>query len=225
MLHTREARPRLAIGQSTPGEKAPLAGVARRIFLRHHFVIGVCLVQTITSWRGTFLLLHDQQVLKQAPSAFLGVYHTVTALMIMHAPEVVIQLQNDLGRYLARTTWVVISLVPPYVTMCKVYCQVTLLWKNEERARRGQCQLTVQMNDWDIRTTTSLGLTCLWVSFWQKKKKNSENGKKKKKKKKTAWTDWGTLAVFAMLSSFPGCNTSLLIEGKGGRNTRNCSLL
>ena len=52
----------------------------RRIFLRHHFVIGVCLVQTITSWRGTFLLL--QQVLKQAPSAFLCVYHTVTALII-----------------------------------------------------------------------------------------------------------------------------------------------
>ena len=43
--------------------------------------------------------------------------------------------------------------------MCKVYCQVTLLWKNEERARRGQCQLTVQMNDWDIRTTTFLGLS------------------------------------------------------------------
>ena len=43
-------------------------------------VIGVCLVQTITSWRGTFLLL--QQVLKQAPSAFLCVYHTVTAPMI-----------------------------------------------------------------------------------------------------------------------------------------------
>ena len=41
--------------------KAPLAGDARRIFLRHHFVIGVCLVQTITSWRGTFLLL--QQIL------------------------------------------------------------------------------------------------------------------------------------------------------------------
>ena len=98
----------------------------------------------------------------------------------MHAPEVVIQLQNDLGRYLARTTKVVISLVPPYVKMCKVYCQVT--WKNEERARRGQCQLTVQMNDWDIRTTTFLGLTCLWVSFLaKKKKKNSENGKKKKR--------------------------------------------
>ena len=46
---------------------------------------------------------------------------------IMQAQEVVIQLQNDLGRYLARTTLVVISLVPPYVTMCKVYCQVTLL--------------------------------------------------------------------------------------------------
>ena len=45
----------------------------------------------------------------------------------MHAPEVVIQLQNDLGRYLARTTLVVISLVPPYITMCKVYCHVTLL--------------------------------------------------------------------------------------------------
>ena len=39
----------------------------------------------------------------------------------MHAPEVVIQLQNDLGRYLARTTQVVIWLVPPFVTMCKVY--------------------------------------------------------------------------------------------------------
>ena len=102
---------------------------------------------------------------------------------IMHAPEVVIQLQNDLGRYLARTTKVVISLVPPYVTMCKVYCQVTFLWKNAERAGRGQCQLTVQMNDWNIRTTTFLGLTCLWVSFLAKKK-NSENGKKKKKKKK-----------------------------------------
>ena len=42
------------------------------------------------------------------------------------------------------------------------------------------------MNDWDIRTTTFLGLTCLWVSFLAKKtnkqKKNSENGKKKKKK-------------------------------------------
>ena len=47
MLHTKLARPRLAIGQSTPREKAPLAGVERRIFLRHHFVIGVCLVQTI----------------------------------------------------------------------------------------------------------------------------------------------------------------------------------
>ena len=127
---------------------------------------------------------------------------------IMHAPEVVIQLQNDLGRYrrlkdlldftcmiadkfwkdakvkltlfqnigylgryLARTTYVVISLLPPYVTMFKVYSQVTLLWKNEELARRGQCQLSVQMNDWDIRTTTFLGLTCLWVSFLAKKKR------------------------------------------------------
>ena len=44
------------------------------------------------------------------------------------------------------------------------------------------------MNDWDIRTTTFLGLTCLWVSFLAKKKtkKNSENGKKKKKKKKNS---------------------------------------
>ena len=38
------------------------------------------------------------------------------------------------------------------------------------------------MNDWDIRTTTFFGLTCLWVSF--SAKKNSEKGKKKKKKKK-----------------------------------------
>ena len=49
----------------------------------------------------------------------------------VHAPEVVIQLQNNLGRYLARTTKVVILLVPPNVTMCKVYRkvyrQVTLL--------------------------------------------------------------------------------------------------
>ena len=36
------------------------------------------------------------------------------------------------------------------------------------------------MNDWDIRTTTFLGLTCLWVSFLPKK---SENGKKKRKKR------------------------------------------
>ena len=57
--------------------------------------------------------------------------------------------------------------------------------ENAERAGRGQCQLTVQMNDWDIRTTTFLGLTCLWVSFLPPppKKKNSENGKKKNKKK------------------------------------------
>ena len=40
------------------------------------------------------------------------------------------------------------------------------------------------MNDWDIRTTTFLGLTCLWVSSLAKKKKNSENGKKKSKEKK-----------------------------------------
>ena len=44
----------------------------------------------------------------------------------MHAPEVVIQLQNDLGRYLARTTLVVIWLVPPYVRMCKVHCRVMI---------------------------------------------------------------------------------------------------
>ena len=137
----------------------------------------------------------------------------------MHAPEVVIQLQNDLGRYLARTTQVVISLVPPYVTMCKVYCRVTLLWKNPERAHgagRGQSQLTVQMNDWDIRTTTFLGLTCLWVSFLAKKETKKKTAKmvlkKKKKKKKTACTAWGALAVVVMLSSFPGLPTKSFLK-------------
>ena len=45
------------------------------------------------------------------------------------------------------------------------------------------------MNDWDIRTTTLLGLTCLWVSFLVKKEKEKTAKmvkKKKKKKKKTA---------------------------------------
>ena len=50
----------------------------------------------------------------------------------MHVPEVIIQLQNDLGRYLARTTLAVIWLVPPYVRLCKVYCRVTLFGKNVE---------------------------------------------------------------------------------------------
>ena len=32
------------------------------------------------------------------------------------------------------------------------------------------------------------------------------------KKKKTAWTDWGTLAVFVMLSSFPGLPTKSFLK-------------
>ena len=91
--------------------------------------------------------------------------------------------------------------------MCKVYCQVTLLWKNAERARRVQCQLTVQMNDWDIRTTTFLGLTCLWVSFLAKKKTAKMVKKKKKRKKKDSLNrlrDFGSFrdAVFIPRASY-----------------------
>ena len=39
------------------------------------------------------------------------------------------------------------------------------------------------MNDWDIRTTTFLGLTCLWVSFLAKKKEKTAKMVKKKRKK------------------------------------------
>ena len=89
-----------------------------------------------------------------------------------------------------------------------MYCQAKLLWKCAERAGRGQCQPTVRTNDWDIRTTTFLGLTCLWVSVLAKKKSEMV----KKKQKKTACTAWGTLAVFAMLSSFPGLPTKSFLK-------------
>ena len=81
--------------------------------------------------------------------------------------------------------------------MCKAYCQVTLLWKNAERAGRDQCQLTVQMNDWDIRTTTNDKRTInerykndhvswshlLVGQLFGRKKKTAKMVKKKKKKK------------------------------------------
>ena len=94
--------------------------------------------------------------------------------------------------------------------MCKVYCQVTLLWKNAERAGRGQSQITVQTNDWDIRTTTFLGLTCLWVSFLAKKK-TAKIVKKKQKKKNRLYSlrDFGS---FLMLSSFPGLPTKTFLK-------------
>ena len=57
-----------------------------------------------------------------------------------------------------------------------------------------------------------VSLACV-SAFWQKKKTNSENGKKKKKKKKeTACTAWGILAVFVMLSSFPGLPTKTFLK-------------
>ena len=51
--------------------------------------------------------------------------------------------------------------------------------KEHGECRSWQCHLTIQMSDWDIRTTTFLGLTCLWVSFLAKKKKKIEIVKKK----------------------------------------------
>ena len=51
----------------------------------------------------------------------------------------------------------------------------------------------MQMNDWDIRTNTLLGLTCLWVSFLAKMVK-----KKKEKKRKNSLRGFGSFrdAVF-----------------------------
>ena len=54
--------------------------------------------------------------------------------------------------------------------------------------------------------------TCLWVSFLAKKKKTAKMVKKNKKKIKTACTAWGTLAVFVMLSSFPGLPTKNFLK-------------
>ena len=100
---------------------------------------------------------------------------------IMHAPEVVIQLQNDLGRYLARTTLVVVSLVPPYVTMCKVYCEATLLWKNMSWPTPAYC-----VNEQLGYKNDHVSWSHLLVGQLFGKKKTPKMVKKKKKKKKNS---------------------------------------
>ena len=123
-----------------------------------------------------------------------------------------------------RTTWVVISPERPRSLSCSYHLtsqcvRCTVRWRYCERTRSvqvvdraaGQGQLTMQMNDWDKRTSTLLGLTCLWVSFLakKKKKKNSENGKKKKKEEKNSLRGFGS---FVMLSSFPGLPTKSFLK-------------
>ena len=95
----------------------------RCIFLRHHFVIGVCLVQTITSWRRTFLLL--QQVLKQAPSAFLCVFHTVTALIITTGGWLSSSTSPDFVRPKFRKNQIA-QLLSKVTVNCALWTQLTL---------------------------------------------------------------------------------------------------